>query len=492
MLIPSILERHTMSARKLTILQINDLHGYIEPHPEVFRGCGGFRYETCGGLARIAAVFKQARARHPEGVMALDNGDTFHGTFVAVQSKGDAMIPLMNALRFDAMTAHWEFAYGPQRFRQLAEALHYPVLTINCYEAGTDRLVFAPDRVIERGGLRIGIIGIASNIIDKSMPPSYSAGVRFTLGNTELPAHIERLRSEDHVDLIVVLSHLGFAQDAKLAAEVAGIDVLISGHTHNRLYRPVWVGDTPIIQSGCHGSFIGQLDLTVNGGQVVDVQHALLCIDESITPDPEMAAMVHDAVAPHREFLDEVIGWVHAPLDRATSLEASMDNVLLDAMAHAAGTRLAFSNGWRYGAPILPGNVTMKHLWNMVPTNPLVSTVELTGGELRAMLEANLERTYSSNAYCQMGGFVKRCRGLNLYFKMENPKGHRIEDLIIDGSPVEDDYIYRAAMLDEQGVPTKYGSNRQKINVHAIDALRALFSRSSQVRGDHRGSVVAI
>jgi sulfur-oxidizing protein SoxB len=402
------------------------------------------------------------------------------------------MLPLVNALEFDAMTLHWEFAYGPAQVKKLVAGLAYPALAINIYEKDSGRLVFEPSRVIERAGLRIGIVGIASNIVDKSMPPSYSEGVRFTLGNTELPGHIERLRSIDKVDLVVVLSHLGFAQDAKLAAEVPGIDALISGHTHNRLYKPVWVGSTPIIQSGCHGSFVGRLDLTVDGGKVIDVRHELICVDEQIEPDAEMAKRVEESVAPHRAFLDQVVGRVSSPLDRATSLEASMDNVLLDAIAAAAGTRLAFSNGWRYGAPILPGDVTMGQLWNIVPTHPPISTVDLTGDELRAMLEANLESTYSPDPYCQMGGFVKRCRGLNLYFKMENPKGHRIEDLLVDGAPVQPGRVYRAAMLGEQGVPKKYGSNRQKIEIDAIESLQQLFAHARPVRGSRRGSVVAI
>lgn len=481
-----------MSQRHLSILQINDLHGYLEPHPEVFRGRGQFNYRTCGGLARIASIFKQVRTERPGAVLALDNGDTFHGTFVAGQSRGEAMLPLMNALEFDAMTLHWEFAYGPAQVRKLAAGLTYPALAINIYDKVSGQPVFDPSCVIERAGLRIGIIGIASNIVDKGMPPSFSEGVRFTLGNTELPGHIDRLRSVDKVDLVVVLSHLGFAQDAQLAAEVPGIDALISGHTHNRLYRPVWVGRTPIIQSGCHGSFVGRLDLTVEGGQVIDVRHQLICVDEQIEPDAEMTHRVAETVAPHRDFLDQVVGRVHSPLDRATSLEASMDNVLLDAIAAAAGTRLAFSNGWRYGAPILPGDVTMEHLWNIVPTHPPISTVELSGDELRAMLEANLERTYSPDPYRQMGGFVKRCRGLNMYFKMENPKGHRIEDLLVDGVPVQPGRIYRAAMLGEQGVPMKYGSNRQKIEVDAIQSLQQLFARGTQVRGSRRGSVVAV
>ena len=285
------------------------------------------------------------------------------------------MLPLMNALEFDAMTLHWEFAYGPTQVRKLAAGLIYPALAINIYDKVSGQPVFDPSCVIERAGLRIGIIGIASNIVDKGMPPSFSEGVRFTLGNTELPGHIDRLRSVDKVDLVVVLSHLGFAQDAQLAAEVPGIDALISGHTHNRLYRPVWVGRRPIIQSGCHGSFVGRLDLMVEGGQVIDVRHQLICVDEQIEPDAEMTHRVAEIVAPHRDFLDQVVGRVHSPLDRATSLEASMDNVLLDAIAAAAGTRLAFSNGWRYGAPILPGDVTMEHLWNIVPTHPPISTV---------------------------------------------------------------------------------------------------------------------
>jgi 2',3'-cyclic-nucleotide 2'-phosphodiesterase (5'-nucleotidase family) len=316
--------------------------------------------------------------------------------------------------------------------------------------------------------------------------------MRFTLGNTELPGYIDRLRTDDKVDLVVVLSHLGFAQDAKLAAEVPGIDALISGHTHNRLQRPVWVGATPIIQSGCHGSFVGRLDLVLDGAKVVDVRHKLICVDESIEPDAEMAARVEEAVAPHRAFLDQVVGRAHGPLDRATSLEASMDNVLLDAIAAAAGTRLAFSNGWRYGAPILPGEVTMEQLWNIVPTRPPVATVELTGEELRTMLEANLERTYSADAYGQMGGYVKRCRGLNLYFKMENPKGARIEELLVEGEPMQPGRTYRAAMLGEQGVPKQYGSRRQPIGVDAIEALQQWFARGSPVRGDRRGSVVAV
>ncbi|MEP7208352.1 MAG: 5'-nucleotidase C-terminal domain-containing protein [Casimicrobiaceae bacterium] len=464
-----------MSRRQVTLLQINDLHGYLEPHPEAFRYQAGMRYRTAGGLARIATLFRKVRAEHPGAVIALDNGDTFHGTFVAVQTEGEALVPIMNGLALDAMTAHWEFAYGPARFRALAEQLDYPVLAINCYDQSTGALVFAPTRVLERGGLRVGIIGIAATIVDKSMPPSYSEGVRFTLGNDELPAHIERLRREDRVDLVVVLSHLGFPQDVKLAGEVPGIDVLVSGHTHNRLYQPVMVDGTVIFQSGCHGSFVGRLDVTVEDGRVVDLRHALLEVTPAIDPDPAMTERVDAALAPHRDALAEVVGTTSRPLDRTTVLEGSMDDVLLEAVAAAGGTRLAFSNGWRYGAPILTGAVTVDDLWNIVPTNASISVVELQGDELRIMLEENLERTFAADPYRQMGGFVKRCRALHMYFKMENPTGHRIETLLVEGRALDPKRRYRAALLGPQAVPVKYGSNRHAVGIHAVDALRSWF-----------------
>lgn len=116
---------------RLTLLQLNDLHGYLEPHPELVAAAGGWRFERLGGVARIARLFTEARADGP--CLTLDNGDTFHGTRVAVASRGEALVPIMNALKIDAMTAHWEFAYGPDGLEALAHRLDYPVLAANVF-----------------------------------------------------------------------------------------------------------------------------------------------------------------------------------------------------------------------------------------------------------------------------------------------------------------------------------------------------------------------
>ncbi len=140
------------------------------------------------------------------------------------------------------------------------QSLNYPMLAINVYNKETGKLIFPPYIVKEITGLKIGLIGIASNIVDKSMPPSYSEGLYFTLGREELPPIIDILRHKEKVDLVILISHLGFPQDMKLLSEVQDVDVCLSGHTHNRLYRPALQGKTIIIQSGCHGSFLGRLD----------------------------------------------------------------------------------------------------------------------------------------------------------------------------------------------------------------------------------------
>ncbi len=482
-----------MGAGKLTILQINDTHAYLEEHQELFWDAGRARHELVGGFPRISGYFERVRREcGADSVIALDNGDTLHGTYPAVHSEGEALITPLNHLRLDAWTMHWDIAYGPARLKVLSGRLDYPLLALNGYQADSNEQAFQPSLVLERGGVRVGVVGIAAYIIDKTFPTRFSAGLRFTLGRDELPAEITRLREEEGVELIVVLTHLGFAQDCQLASEVDGIDILLSGHTHNRIAPPLVLNGATIIQSGCHASFIGRLDIETEGGRVSKISHTLVTLDDSVDEDPEMRKIVDAIYAPHREMLSEVVGESATDLNRSTTLEATMDNFLLDAIAEAAGTEIAFSNGWRYGAPVPAGNITVNDLWNIIPTNPPVSIVEMTGADIWEMMEENLERTFSRDAYRQMGGYVKRCRGVNVYCKIENPEGSRIQELFAEGSRLEREHIYQVAFVTEQGVPGKYGRNRRNLPIKAVDALRRYLDAHKVVTAELRGSVVAV
>jgi S-sulfosulfanyl-L-cysteine sulfohydrolase len=479
--------------KKLTILQMNDTHAYLELHPEMFlEGHGEEHFRNAGGFSRIATIFNEARADNPGGLLIFDNGDTFHGTFPVVSTQGESLIPILNTLGIDAMTAHWDFAYGPNHLKKLSALLNYPMLANNCYEKGSKHPVFPTHTVIERAGLKIGVIGIACHIVDKTMPPHFSSGVSFTLGNEELPGQIDKLRREDKVDLIVVLSHLGFPIEVKIASEVDGIDILLSAHTHNRLYEPALINKTLIIQSGCHGSFIGRLDLEIDKGKIIKYQHKLIEVSEDIQPNPKVQALIDEVLEPHKEMLQSKVGETKTPLHRYAQLETTMDNLLLEAILDVSDAELAFSNGWRYGAPIPPGPITMNDLWNIIPTNPPVSTVELTGKEVIDMLEENLERTFADNPYEQMGGYIKRCIGLRMFIKIENPPGTRIHQLFIGDQPVDLNRTYLTAFVTMQGVPETYGTNRKKLEVHAIDAIKKFIEKRGVISVKLNGTVQVV
>lgn len=478
--------------KEISIIQMNDTHGYLEEHYEHFWDGDFAKHIVAGGYPRIASYVDNVRKEKDGNVLLLDGGDTFHGTYPVVKSKGKILPPLLNHLGIDAMTAHWEFAYGPKDFKALVDSLDYPMLAINCYEDDTDELVFPPYLMKEVNGVNVAIIGIAATIVDKVMPEHFSEGVYFTLGNEELPKYIDKVKKEEDADLVVVLSHLGYPQELKLAGQVDGIDILLSAHTHNRIYEPAKVNDTIIFQSGCHGSFLGHLDLTIEDKKLVDYKHKLVVLDESIEKDKTMKDRIDKIMESDRDKLNRVVGKTNTDLNRYTVLEATMDNFLLKSLIDLTGAQMAFSNGWRYGAPIPKGDITENDLWNIIPVNPPVSKVKITGEELWNMMEENLERTFAKDPYEQMGGYVKRSMGINLYFKIENPYGERIQRLFVQGRPVEREKVYDVVFVTTQGVPAKYGHDKEVLDIHAIDALKKYLDRHGTVDAELKGSIVAV
>lgn len=477
--------------RNLTILQINDLHGYLAPHAEIFALGRDNEVRSGGGLARMATLFRAIRRDVGEGVIALDNGDTFHGTMAAVQSRGEAVIAPMQALGLDGMTVHWELAYGLERMYEIAERLPYPMLAAN-YHHRVAPLALQPFTVIERGGVRVAIIGLGAVVAKHLLPPDARRELELTIGDVELRTLIPSLRRDHQANLIIVLSHLGFPQDCKLAAAVSGIDILLSGHTHNRLDTPVIVNDTLIMQSGAHGSFVGRLDLRVTPDGVAGWTHALLPVDDSVEPDVTMTALVDEALGPFAKARATVVGETTSTLHRYSMFESTMDNLLLEATATAAGTTVALSNGWRYGAPIPPGPLTEWDLWNIVPANPQVSVVTLTGGQLRELFEQNVEATFACDPWEQRGGYLKRCRGVELLLKLENPAGHRIQQLTVGGERLSDGDTVKAAFLGEQAVPPQAGRDRRSIGITAVDALAQFVRAQKTVTPALQGNIKVV
>ncbi|MBV1757020.1 MAG: 5'-nucleotidase C-terminal domain-containing protein [Dethiosulfatibacter sp.] len=234
------------------------------------------------------------------------------------------------------------------------------------------------------------------------------------------------------------------------------------------------------------------MDLELEGKKIVDYRHRLIEVEASITPDSEVEDIIRQVLEPYKKELSTVVGMTETALNRATTLETTMDNFLLQVLLENTGAQLAFSNGWRYGAPIIPGEITLNDLHNIIPVNPPISTTEINGQELLDMLEENLERTFSCNPYQQMGGYVKRCLGLYVYFKIENPPGHRIQKLFIGNEEVNPERYYTAAFVTSQGVPKKYGRNREDRSERVIEAMQKYLIKNNPLSSELRGTFVAV
>ena len=455
---------------KLSIAYLNDVHGNLEPHPELFYKGEKELVSTAGGYARIATKMKDIRAKNKHTLL-FDGGDTFHGSLPLVQSKGEAILPILNKIGFNAMVGHWDFAYGPEQLKKLAAALNYPVLGINIYN-DDGSLFLPPYLLIEIEDIKIAIIGICSNIIDKTMPANFSEGLKVTDGMKELPLVIEQVKAEG-ADVIILLSHNGFPQDVFMLEHIAGVDICLSAHTHNRLYEAVKIKETVIIQCGCHGSFLGHLQLEIEQKKIVDFNYELITIDETIRPDDEIESLVSEIMKPYQYLKEEILANTAITLHRYNTISSTMDDLLLASIKSIGPADIAFSNGWRYGVPVAAGKITRWDLYNIIPMNPVVSTADMTGEEIIKMLEENLERTFSVDAMKQMGGYIKRCLGIQVKMRIENPKGHRIQQIYIGDEPLVKSKIYKTVFVTTQAVPEKLGSNRQNLSIKAVDAMAA-------------------
>lgn len=453
---------------KLNILFINDVHGYLAPHPELFYDETGEVIETVGGYARIAGLVQAIRNENPNTLL-FDGGDTLHGTKPLVDSQGEAIIPILNSINPDALVGHWDFGYGPERLQEISGQLTFPILGCNVYkEDGSNFL--KPTMMYEKGGIKIGVIGICAMIVDKVMPEKMGKGLKFTSGADEVPQHIKSLKAQG-ADVVVLLSHNGFPQDVALLEQVEGVDICLSAHTHNRIYKPIEINGARIIQCGCHGAFLGKFTLEIEKNTIKNYAYELVKIDSSLPKSEKTEVLVEKVLKPYHDIRTVVLGRTDTILHRYNTINSTMDSFLLKAIAHATRTDIAFSNGWRYGAPIT-GDITENDLYNIAPMNPPVSTVELSGAEIKEMLEENLERTFCKDPFGQMGGYVKRVLGLQINMRIENPNGHRIQEIYYKGSHLNFEETYKVSFVTTQGVAKKYGKNRKGHNQKAVAAMK--------------------
>lgn len=389
-------------------------------------------YGRVGGMDRLATLIKAIRAERPEALF-FDGGDTWQGSLTSHRTQGEDMVRVMNALGTDAMTAHWEFTYGTERVQELIEQLNFGFVAGNVVDTEWEEPVFEATTTFERGGAKIAVIGQAFPYTPVANPrymiPEWSFGIRESL----VQERVDEARA-DGADLVVLLSHNGFDVDRKLASRVSGIDVVLTGHTHDALPAAVEVNNTLLIASGSHGKFLSRIDLDVRDGALKGYRYKLIPVfSDVIQPDPEMTALINDIRAPYKAELETVLGRSDSVLYRRGNLNGTFDDVICNALMEQRDAEIALSPGFRWGASLLPGqDITVEDVHNMTSiTYPASYRTGMTGELLKTILEDVADNLFNPDPYYQQGGDMVRTGGLGYRIDIAQPQGGRISNMTL-------------------------------------------------------------
>ncbi len=391
-------------------------------------------YGRVGGLDRVATVINAIRADRPDAIL-LDGGDTWHGSYTCYQTQGQDMVNVMNALKPDAMTFHWEFTLGSDRVNEIVENLPFAALGQNIFDAEWDEPaeLFPPYTFFERGGAKIAMIGQAFPYMPIANPgwmfPEYSFGIR----DEHMQKMVDEVKAKG-ADCVVVLSHNGFDVDKKMATVVKGIDVILSGHTHDALPEPVVAGSTIVVPSGSNGKFVSRVDLDVRDGRMMGYRHKLIPIfSDVITPDAEVAKLIDAQRAPYEADMAEVIGKTDSLLYRRGNFNGSWDDLICDALISERDAEIAMSPGVRWGPSLIPGQaITREDIWNVTSmTYGEAYRSEMTGEFLKVILEDVADNIFNPDPYYQQGGDMVRTGGLGYRIDISKPQGERISEMTL-------------------------------------------------------------
>jgi sulfur-oxidizing protein SoxB len=478
------------SSPNLRILWTNDTHGYLTPLYHREEGDDQFverarREGRVGGFAYIASIVKRQRQELPDRTLLVDSGDTWHGTVVPVRLGGTPVVEVMNAMGYDAMVpGNVEMFYNQATLEKLTAAAKFPIVVANLYDAQWGERASLPNTrpyvIREINGLKVGIIGMTYHYMSRvSRQPQWSFGLRVA----EVQEDINTLRQQHGVDLVVMLSHMGWKVDEKYAELVSGIDVIVGAHTHDTLYRPTLVynknsqRDVIVVQCGSHGKLLGQLDLTVRDKRVTAFAQTLFPVRaREVAPDPAIAALIEQYRAPYKAELERVIGETGTMMYRQATWQSTADNLLSDALRARTARDIALIQPSRYGATVLPGKITVEDIYNFLPDELPIYHMKFSGRDLRTMFEEAVDNIVDSEPLLRVGGNMWRFSGAEVAIDLGQPSLRRIQRMHIGGKPVKDKQLYSLAefnMFFSSSPRAVDVVQTGKIGPHEIIAYRA-------------------
>lgn len=419
-------------ATTVRVLHVNDFHGFAEPYKPYGEST------PWGGAAWLASRVAALRSEKPTLLLAA--GDMIQGNNWANLSQGESVIALMNLMQFDAMTVgNHEFDFGQEVLKRRVFEAGFPVLAANV--EGIPSLPLYTLR--EVGGVKVAIVGVVTADTPVSTHPRNVVGLRFTPPSDTLAFLAPELRK--WADVVIGLTHVGFVEDRRLAAKVAGLDLLIGGHSHTRVDSPPPVGGAVIAQAWEHGKTLGVVDITVEHGKVTGVVGRLEEIRPDLgSPDPAVAALVEKYQKKVDVILEGEVGVTTVPLDgeNVRKRETNLGNLVADIMRSTSGADAALINGGGIRASIPQGAILVKHLYTTLPFDNYIVAVRLTGKQIRQALEHGVARV-------ELGaGAFPQVSGISFTYNPSAPAGSRVQEVSVGGRPLDPGKEYAVATND--------------------------------------------
>ena len=441
------------------IVHTNDIHARVEEDD----------YNQVIGMDRLSGI-AQTFTEGADGSLMLDSGDTFHGQPIATLVKGESVAKLMKACGYDAMTTgNHDWSYGKERLKELGGIANVKILSGNIKNADgtsffdTDELV----KEITKNGktLKIGVFGVSDPEMKNKTTPSNVEGLDFQDAVAYAKGEAATLKAEG-CDVVIALSHT--LDPKNVAAQVDGVDLWLCGHEHIELSESVTTPDgskTYVSESGHYLNSVGLIDLncTMDEDGSVHVDYEKTSVDyeaaQNYPKDASVTAVLDTIKAENETALNRVIGTSPVELDGVWEHirigQTNLGNVITDAYLLATGADIAFENAGGIRASIAAGTVTYGDVINVSPYGNYVVTKELTGAQIKEMLESSLTIQKNcivandsgewdawpndSGSYLQVGGIIVR-------FDPAQPAGARVLSVQKDGQELDDTKEYTVAV----------------------------------------------
>ncbi len=415
------------------------------------------KFGKMGGAEYIASVIKHIVEERGRGrCLIMDGGDAWTTTAIGTFTEGKAVVDWMNYVGYDLCVAHWDFTFGKDIFLKRIDDLKKggcEFISYNVVDELWGELVFKPYVIREVGGAKLGIIGSSFPYTPIANPKQFVEGWSFGIRQDQLQQLVNELREKHKVDAVIFLTHNGLPLDLKLAEVVKGIDVIISGHTHDVTPRAVRVGKTLVMIAGSHGKFVGRLDLDVRNGRIRDFNFKLYPVASNLIPPDRGARKIvqkwRKEIA-ERYKLDEEIGVAEVMLYKRDTFFSTWDWLVGEAINDYYGGDLdvVTSPGFRWGTTVLPGQkITRNHVYDYTAiTYPNVYVLKRTGKELLTVWEDVADNVFNPDPFYQQGGDMSRLWNVEYEIEINGPQYNRIRRVWIGGKPLKEDKEYLMAV----------------------------------------------